>query len=53
MAEKTVAKKRGCMINFTAAKDITLGEVFGTKPVPMTKLMGKVWDIIRAKNLKV
>ncbi len=56
MADKkpVVAKKglAGYMIDFTPVKDMTLGQMFGTKPVPVTQLMKKLWEIIKSKDLK-
>lgn len=56
MAEKPVEKKKGLagyMVDFTSVKDMTLGQMFGPKPVPVTMLMKKLWEVIKGKDLKV
>lgn len=40
-------------IDFSSVKDMTLGDLYGTAPVPITQLVKKIWELIHAKNLKV
>lgn len=52
MAEKKKGLA-GYMLSFVPVKDMTVGELFGLKPVAATQLMAKLWVLIKVKNLKV
>lgn len=49
MASTALQKKN---ISFKRVSDMTLGELFGTKPVAATSLMGTLWTLIKKKKLK-
>jgi hypothetical protein len=53
MAEKKVKGLAGYMIDFTKVKTMTVVDMFGAKPIPVTQLMKKLWAVIKEKNLKV
>lgn len=39
-------------ISFKKVQDKTLGELFGTKPIPATELMKVLWVLIKKKGLR-
>lgn len=40
-------------VDFSKVAGKTLGEVFGTQPIPATQISKKMWEIIKANNLRV
>ena len=40
-------------IDFSTVKDMTLGQLYGEVPVPITALTKKLWELIKTHNLKV
>lgn len=40
-------------IDFSKVGSMTLKEVFGDQPIPATQLSKKMWEIIKAKGLRV
>ena len=52
---KITSKKKGLagyMIDFTKVSDMTVVEMFGKKPIPVTQLMKRLWAVIKENNLK-
>jgi hypothetical protein len=48
-----VAKKAfgGYQVDFSSVKDMTLGEVFGTKPMGPSDMTKKLWVVVKGKKL--
>jgi len=40
-------------IDFTSVKDMTLGDLYGTQPIPVTELTKRIWALIKSKDLRV
>lgn len=38
-------------IDFSSVKDMTLGQIYGDQPVPITKLTKALWALIKEKGL--
>jgi hypothetical protein len=56
--EKPVKKLRGNGLNhvfldFSKVKDMTLGELYGTNPVPITALTKTLWALIKNEKLVI
>ena len=49
---KTAKGLAAYKVDFSKVGDMTLVEVFGKKPVPVTQLMKSLWALIKSKNLK-
>ena len=45
-------KLNAVKISFEPVKDVTLGQVFGTKPLGATDMVKKLWDYIKSEGLK-
>lgn len=39
-------------ISFKSVKSMTLGQVFGTKPIGVPDIMKLIWKLIKKKNLR-
>ena len=39
-------------VSFKSVKDMTLGQVYGTAPLPITHLSKKIWALIKKKGLR-
>lgn len=39
-------------IDFSKVASKTLGEIFGSQPVPATHIGKKMWEVIKANNLR-
>lgn len=58
MAKKKKKKSKGkglagVLVSFKTVEDMTLGEVYGRKPIPITHLAKNIWKVIKKKNLRV
>jgi len=51
-APKKSARKPNAAFMAPLAPDATLGEVIGSKPVPRTEIIKKIWDYIKKNNLQ-
>jgi hypothetical protein len=56
--EKPVKKLRGnglnkVRISFESVKDMTLGELYGLNPVPITALTKTLWALIKDEKLVI
>lgn len=40
-------------INFARVKDMTLGELYGTEPIPISDLNKLLWRLIKKENLRL
>lgn len=40
-------------ISFKDAKDITLGDLYGIEPIPVSELNKRLWALIKSKNLRL
>ncbi len=40
-------------INFTKVKDMTLGDLYGTEPIPVSDLNKLLWRLIKKENLRL
>ena len=40
-------------IDFTKVKDMTLGELYGTAPIPVSDLNKLLWRLIKKENLRL
>lgn len=52
-----IKKQRGnglkkVFLDFSKVKNMTLGELYGTTPVPITELTKRLWALIKEKNLR-
>ena len=41
----------GYQVNFASVKDMTVGEVFGTKPMTPSDMTKKIWVLVKGKKL--
>ncbi len=41
------------LVSFSSVKDMTLGELYGTEPIPVTELTKRIWALIKSKGLRV
>jgi len=39
-------------VNFGPVKDVTLGQLYGTEPIPVTEITKRIWALIKEKGLK-
>jgi upstream activation factor subunit UAF30 len=51
-APKKSARKPNAAFMAPLTPDATLGEVIGSKPVPRTEIIKKIWDYIKKNNLQ-
>ena len=51
-APKKAARKPNAAFMAPLTPDATLGEVIGSKPVPRTEIIKKIWDYIKKNNLQ-
>jgi len=47
-----MAQQFGKSINFNEIRNMTLGEVFGTKPIPSTTMVKLLWKVIKSYDLR-
>jgi len=40
-------------IDFSSVKDMTLKELYGEQPIPITQLTKKLWGLIHEKSLQI
>jgi hypothetical protein len=40
-------------VNFEKVKDMTLGQLYGIGPVPVSDLTKKLWELIKKENLRL
>jgi hypothetical protein len=53
MAEKKAKGLAAYLVDFNKVPDMKLVDMFGKKPIAVTCLMKKLWEVIKTKNLKV
>ena len=41
----------GYTVNFSSVSDMTLGEVFGTKPITPSEMTKAIWKVVKGKKL--
>ena len=41
----------GYTISFAKVKDMSLGEVFGTKPITPSEMTKAIWKVVKGKGL--